>query len=130
VTHTSCINSILFFIDQSLHEFSLPVFYGRQIITSELLTIDEYRQDAAKEPLFRLALGRKLRSPEICMDALRHIVGSYGLTRLPDRFCAELSMDDSDFRVAVHEKREKLDAITIALRTRLERLAVVPMPRS
>ena len=64
------------------------------------------------------------------MDALRHIVGSYDLTRLPDRFCAQLSMDDSDFRVVVYEKREKLDAITTALRTRLERLAVVPMPRS
>jgi hypothetical protein len=66
-------------------------------------------------PLFHLALGWKLRSPEIYMDALRHIVGSYDLTRHPDRFCAELSMDDSNFRVAAYKKREKLDAITTAL---------------
>lgn len=91
----------------------LPNIAG--IITSELLTIDGYWQDVAKEPLFHLALRRKLRSPEIYMDALRHTVGSYNFTRHPDRFCAELSMDGSNFRVVVYKKREKLDAITTAL---------------
>ena len=66
----------------------LPNIAG--IITSEQFTIDGCWQGVAKEPLFHLALGRKLRSTQIYMDALRHIVGSYYLTRLPDRFYASV----------------------------------------
>lgn len=60
------------------------------------------------EFLFCLALGRKFRSPEIYMDALRHIVSIYDLTGLLGRSCVELSMGDSDSRVIVYDKREKI----------------------